>query len=189
MSVAPRRRVRVTPIFAIALAGLAGGCQTDFIVDSPPTVLAPTIPANVFETLKPPADAHAELCDPGTPPDRTFPDKADRITNRFCQDAKPGGVVPTPHGLADLLTLLGLDFKNPAGGNGVGGNPGFAILGHSSALTARKVSSIEPTAFIFTPLESGAPPRDYIFLAFDPGEPFVEVASFSPADQVVNFYL
>jgi hypothetical protein len=35
----------------------------------------------------------------------------------------------------------------------------------------------------------GAPPGDYLFLAFDPGEPFVEVASFSPADQVVNFYL
>ncbi|TMQ22442.1 MAG: hypothetical protein E6J90_12480 [Deltaproteobacteria bacterium] len=179
--------MRVTTIFAIALAA---GCQTEFVVESPPTVLAPSIPANVFETLKPPADAHAELCDPGAPPDPTFPDNADRITNRFCQDAKPGGVMPTPHGLSDLLTLLGLDFKDPAGGNGVGGNPGFAILGHSSALTARKVSSITPTAFVFTPLgPDGKPPRDYLFLAFDPGEPFVEVASFSPADQAVNFYL
>jgi hypothetical protein len=182
--------MRITTIFAITLVGLAGGCQTDFEVDSPSTVLAPAIPANAFETLKPPADAHAELCDPGTPPDPTFPDNADRITNRFCQDAKAGGVVPTPHGLAELLALLGLDFKDPAGGNGGGGNPGFAILGHSSALTARKVSSIAPTAFVFTPLgPDGKPPRDYLFLAFDPGEPFVEVASFSPSDQAVNFYL
>jgi hypothetical protein len=181
--------MQVTTRIAVALAGLAAGCQTDFNVDSPSTVVAPTIPDNVFETLKIPADAHAELCDPGAPPDPTFPDNADRITNRFCQDAKPGGVIPTPHGLADLLKLLGLDFKDPAGGNGVGGNPGFAILGHSSALTARKVSSIAPTAFIFTPLEGGKPPTDYIFLAFDPGEPFVEVASFSPSDQAVNFYL
>jgi hypothetical protein len=179
--------MRVTAIFLIALAA---GCQTDFVVESPPTVLSPTIPANVFETLKPAAEAHAELCDPGDPADPTFPDNADRITNRFCQDAKPGGVMPTPHGLSDLITLLGLDFQDPAGGNGVDGNPAFAILGHSSALTARKVSSIAPTAFVFTPLgPDGKPPRDYLFLAFDPGEPFLEVASFSPADQVVNFYL
>lgn len=176
-------------MFALALA-LAAGCQTDFVVDSPSTVLAPEIPANAFETLNSPIDAHAELCDPGDPPDPTFPDNADRITNRFCQDAKPGGVIPTPHGLAEFMTLLGLDFKDPGGGNGTGGNPGFAILGHSSALTARKVSSITPTAFVFTPLgPDGKPPRDYLFLAFDPGEPFLEIASFSPADQAVNFYL
>jgi hypothetical protein len=179
--------MRAATIFAIALAG---GCQTDFVVDSPAMVLAPEIPGNAFETLNPPADAHAELCDPGDPADPTFPDNADRITNRFCQDSKPGGVMPTPHSLAELMTLLGLDFKDPGGGNGVGGNPGFAILGHSSALTARKVSSITPTAFVFTPLgPDGKPPRDYIFLAFDPGEPFAEVASFSPSDQAVNFYL
>ena len=41
-------------MFAIALAA---GCQTDFAVDSPATVLAPEIPRNAFETLnalKPP---------------------------------------------------------------------------------------------------------------------------------------
>jgi hypothetical protein len=165
------------------------GCQADIDVASPSTVLSPSIPANAFETLKNPADAHAELCDPGTPADPTFPDNADRITNRFCQDAK-GGVVPQPTGLHDLLSLLGLEFAAPTGDNGTGGNPGFAILGHSSALTAREVSSITPTAFVFTPLNpDGTPPVDYMFLAFDPGEPFVEVASFSPSDQAVNFYL
>jgi len=175
---------------AVAAILISAGCQTEFLVDSPPQVLPSLIPSNAFETLKNPTDAHAELCDPGTPADPTFPDQADRITNRFCQDAKPGGVIPTPRSLKELLVLLGLDFKDPAGGNGVGGNPGFAILGHSSALTARKVSSITPTAFVFTPLlPDGKPPVDYLFLAFDPGESFVEVASFSPADQAVNFYL
>ncbi len=153
------------------------------------TALAPTIPRDVFMTLKDPAAAHAELCD-HDPADLTFPDRADRITNRFCQDVKPGGVMPEPHGLADLLHILDLDFADPNGGNGTGGNPAFAILGHSSALTARKVSSITPTAFVFTPpLADGSLPPDYMFLAFDPGEQFVEVASFSPADMAVNFYL
>ena len=180
----------MTRTAALALLIVAVGCNTEFQVESPPTVLPPTIPSNAFETLKNPSDAHAELCDPGDPADPTFPDRADRITNRFCQDAKPGGVMPTPTGLDELLVLLGLDFKDPAGGNGTGGNPAFAVLGHSSALTAREVSSLTPTAFVFTPLgPDGKPPVDYLFLAFDPGEPFVEVASFSPADQAVNFYL
>ena len=118
---------------------------------SPIVALAPTIPGDVFTTLNDPAAAHAELCDPGGDP--TFPDHADRITNRFCQDAKPGGVVPHPDGLAEFLHVLDLDFATPGGGNGTDGNPAFAILGHSSALTARKVSSITPTAFVFSPLE------------------------------------
>ena len=61
----------------------------------------------------------------------------------------------TQTSLAELLVQLGLDFKDPNGGNGVGGNPAFALLGHSSALTARKVTTLTPTAFVFTP-----PPDD-----------------------------
>jgi hypothetical protein len=171
----------------VALLGFLGGCM----VGEPPqpgAALAPSIPIDVFATLNEPALAHAELCDPGGDP--AFPDHADRITNRFCQDAKPGGVVPAPTSLAELLHVLDLDFKAPDGGNGVDGNPAFAILGHSSALTARKVSSITPTVFVFTPLGAdGTVPLDYIFVAFDPGESFLEVASYSPADKAVNFYL
>jgi hypothetical protein len=167
----------------LGIIGLLGGCM---VGDATPPiqVLAPSIPSNAFETLKSPEDAHAELCDHDAS-DLTFPAQADRITNRFCQD-----VVPTPHGLDELLVLLGVDFKDPSGANGTGGNPAFAILGHSSALTAREVSSITPTAFVFTPLGAdGKPPVDYMFLAFDPGETFLEVASYSPSDQAVNFYL
>ena len=162
-----------------ALIALIGGCM---VGEPPPavTALAPTLPGNVFETLNDPAAAHAELCD-HDPTDTTFPDNADRITNRFCQDAK-GGVVPAPTGLAEFLKILDLDFETHS--------PAFALLGHSSALTARKVSSIAPTAFVFTPLAAdGTVPKDYIFVAFDPGEPFLEVASYSPSDMAVNFYL
>lgn len=157
--------------------------------DAPSTVQAPVVPSDVFETLKAPADAHAELCaNDGMHPN--FPNDADRITKMFCQDLVPGGAIPQPHSLSDLLTLLGLDFKNPNGENGQGGNPGFALLGHSSALTAREVSSITPTAFVFTPPPAdGSKPSGYVFLAYDPGENFVEVASHDPTVDSVNFYL
>jgi len=168
----------------ICALAMVSGCTLTSEAPSISTELPRALPGDVFETLKDPAGAHAELCDHDAT-DTTFPVDADRITNRFCQPT-----VPQPTGLADLLRILDLDFKDPAAGNGTGGNPAFAILGHSSALTAREVSSITPTAFLFTPLgPDGKPPRDYTFLAYDPGEAFVEVAAFSPSDQAVNFYL
>ena len=171
--------------FAIALT--VCGCTASVPVQDT-KVMTPGVPADTFSTLKDAAGAHAELCD-HDPGDTTFPDQADRITNRFCQDVK-GGAVPTPHSLAELLQVMNMDFKDHTGGNGTGGNPAFAILGHSSALTAREVSALTPTVFVFTPLNAdGTPPPDYTFVAFDPGEPFLEVASFSPADQAVNFYI
>jgi hypothetical protein len=191
----PRVLVAVRLVVACALAVCAGGCL-DMVVpmhatstSTPATVQPPIIPSDVFVTLKAPADAHAELCaNDGMHPH--FPDDADLITKTFCQDLKPGGVMPTPHGLADLVKQLGLDFKDPAGENGAGGNPGFALLGHSSALTARKVSSITPTAFVFTPPPAdGSKPSGYVFVAYDPGEQFVEVASHDPTADAVNFYL
>jgi hypothetical protein len=158
--------------------------------NAPTTIEPPVIAVDATKTLKAPADAHAELCaaDDQHP---SFPDDADLITKTFCQDLKPGGVMPTPHSLTDLLKQLGLDFKDPNGGNGVGGNPAFAILGHSSALTARKVSTIAPTAFVFTPppADGSAPSGQYVVLAFDPGEQFVEVASYDPTVTTMNFYL
>ncbi|HEX9102910.1 MAG TPA: hypothetical protein VF997_11940, partial [Polyangia bacterium] len=157
--------------------------------DAPASVQQPLVPRDIFETLNNPTDAHSELCaNDGMHP--KFPNDADLITKTFCQDLVPGGSIPQPHSLADLLAQLGLDFKDPNGGNGQGGNPGFAILGHSSALTARKVSTLTPTAFVFTPPPAdGSKPSGYVFLAFDPGETFVEVASHDPTADTVNFYL
>jgi hypothetical protein len=173
---------------------LTGGCLGNIVPNHtnaqvPQQVHSPIIPGDAFDTLKAPTDAHAELCAPDNQ-HPNFPNDADTLTRTFCQDAVPGGKMPTPHSLAELLVQLGLDFKDPNGGNGVGGNPGFALLGHSSALTARKVSSITPTAFVFTPPPAdGSKPKGYVFLAFDPGEQFVEIASHDPTVDAVNFYL
>jgi len=177
-SLKTRRRVGRSWLITIAVAS---ACRVTANVAGTSTALPPALPTDIFDTLSGPADAHAELCAHDAT-DTTFPDDADRITRVFCQDVK-GGAVPQPGGLADLLNLLGLGF-------GSGGNPGFALLGNSTALTAREVSSITPTAFVFTPLGSGgAIPPDYLFLAYDPGESFVEVAAYSPLDVGVDFYL
>ncbi|HEY7957628.1 MAG TPA: hypothetical protein VII38_20115, partial [Polyangia bacterium] len=186
--------MRSVLLLALAFAPLQLGCLKWAVPDhssssAPATVQAPLLPHDVFETLSAPAAAHTELCaNDGMHPN--FPNDADRITKMFCQDLVPGGSIPQPRSLADLLALLGLDFKNPNGENGKGGNPGFALLGHSSALTAREVSSLTPTAFVFTPPpDDGEKPSGYVFLAYDPGETFVEVASHDPTVDAVNFYL
>jgi hypothetical protein len=184
-------RSTLVAMFAI---GSSTGCMVGDMTPldvGPSAVDAPDIPADVFVTLKPPVDAHAELC-ANDNMDPNFPNDADRITKMFCQDLVAGGSIPNVTGLADLQALLGLTFadRTASGGNGTGGNPGFAILGHSSALTARKVSSITPTAFVFTPLPpDGTKPSGYVFLAYDPGEQFVEVASHNPTGDDVNLYI
>ncbi len=178
---------------AVGLCLMQLGCLDTLIPDTqthdaPSVIHAPALPADMFVTLKAPADAHSELCtaDAQHP---NFPNDADLITKAFCQDLA-GGVMPTPHGLADLQTLLGLDFKDAGGANGSGGNPAFAILGHSSALTAREVSSLAPTAFVFTPPPAdGSKPSHYALMAYDPGETFVEVAVDDPTVGSLNFYL
>jgi hypothetical protein len=192
----------MTRWLALVLAGAAGiaacAAQTEPSMmltsnstasTAPKSVLPSVIPRDVTSTLKNPSLAHKELCQADAD-HKNFPDDADTITKTFCQDVKPGGVMPTPTSFADLQKQLGLEFKDPNGGNGVGGNPAFALLAHSSALTARKVSTLTPTAFIFTPPPAdGKAPTDYTVLAFDPGEAFVEVASYDPTAAKVNFYV
>ncbi|HEY8080265.1 MAG TPA: hypothetical protein VIF62_39315, partial [Labilithrix sp.] len=192
-------------VLAIAMAAATGACiaqpdrhellphqtsdQTQADPRTPATISPAVIPSNVEATLKGAADAHADLCsNDGMHPN--FPNDADMITRTFCQDLVPNGVMPTPKSLGDLLAQLGLAFKDASGHNGSGGNPGFAILGHSSALTARKISPIAPTAFIFTPPPAdGSAPKDFTIVGFDPGEQFVEVASYDPTAKSVNFYI
>lgn len=156
----------------------------------PLTIDRPAIPTDVEVTLQAAGEAHGELCAPDDAHPH-FPDDADMITRSFCQDLKPGGVMPTPRSLDDLLQQLGLAFVDKNGGNGVGGNPAFAFLAHSSALTARKITTLTPTVFVFTPppADGSAPTGQFSLLGFDPGEQFVEVAANDPTAGVVNFYV
>jgi mono/diheme cytochrome c family protein len=64
------------------------------------------------------------------------------------------------------------------------------MLGHSSSLVSRFVSSINPRAFVFTPAPAdGSKPVGYAILAFTRGEQFVEVAVHDPVSDEVNLYI
>jgi mono/diheme cytochrome c family protein len=196
----------LAPILLAVVVPVACNMVTTHELDAPPvaipeTIDPPVIPADAVITLNSPGEAHAQLCQPDDL-HPNFPDDADLLTMTFCQDLVPGGVMPTPHSLADLLAQLGLAFEDPQGHNGQGGNPAFAILGHSSALTARHVTTITPTVFVFTPPPAdGSPPqgtcdadgthcqKQFAIVGFDPGQQFVEVAVNDLAVGTLNFYV
>ena len=106
--------------------GDAGGEMTGE-TPVPATIDPPVVAPDSFVTLDPVGEAHAVLCRPDDL-HPNFPKDADQLTMAFCQDLVPDGVMPTPHGLADVQALLGLSFADPNGANGASGNPAFAIL-------------------------------------------------------------
>jgi len=109
------------------------------------------------------------------------------VTNAVCNER------PRITNMRDLLAALGLEFRrtDEGGTNGSNGNPGFALLAHSSSLVARSVSAINPRAFVFS-APAGRPTRipGYVAVGFARGEPFVEIAAESPgAGNKLSFYL
>lgn len=108
------------------------------------------------------------------------------VTSMLCRDE----VAVTS--IDELLAALGIDFKRRDGAatNGSNGNPGFALLGHSTSLVARNVSAINPRAFVFTaPPGRPTPMPGYVVVGFARGEPFVEIAAHSPKAGKLTLYL
>lgn len=109
----------------------------------------------------------------------------DKVTTALCKG-------PSITSIDQLLSALGLGFEDrtASGDNGVNGNPGFALLGHSSSLVAREISAINPRAFVFTP-PPGQPQRmpGYVVVGFARGESFAEIAAEDPNTRTLTFYL
>ena len=84
----------------------------------------------------------------------------------------PGGAMPQPQSLADLLTLLDLDFKDPERRQRRGRQPRLRdprpLVGADRAQGL--VASRRPRSCSRRSPADGSQPRDYVFLAFDPGE-------------------
>lgn len=97
--------------------------------------------------------------------------------------------------LKDLQSALGFEFVSKIG-NGDMGNPAFAFLTHSTSLTGRSVSTINPRVFIFTdPATRGpiaGPPQadpDFVAMAFVRGEPLVEIVARDRVTGELRFFL
>jgi cytochrome c5 len=94
--------------------------------------------------------------------------------------------------LRDLQEAVGLGFQDRSenGRNSALGNPGFAMLGHSTSLVAREVSAINPRVFIFN-ATPGRPERipGFTVMGFTRGDPFVEFAAEDKDSGKLNLYL
>lgn len=117
----------------------------------------------------------------------------DAVQRLFCA---PTG--PQISSLAQLQAGLGLGFNNPTAvgraGNGAGGNPAFALTGHSSSLVARSVNALNPRAIIFTPglpgrRGAGPAPAGFTAMGFVRGDRFAEIAAADVATNALEFYL
>jgi hypothetical protein len=122
----------------------------------------------------------------------------DYVAKAFC--AQPA---PTITSLRDLEGLVGLALQPGNTYNGskggamkppnYGGNPTFALAGHSTSLVKRITSAINPRVILITPNGEGGPPPgqpttpslyapnpSFVSLGFVRGEEFVELVANDP---------
>ncbi|WP_141732766.1 hypothetical protein [Oligoflexus tunisiensis] len=89
-----------------------------------------------------------------------------------------------PKSLIELQTILGLNIVDPTlttrGDNGSGGNPAFAVQGHSSSLVGRFVSAINPRVLLMSASAVGQADPNYVIMGFVRGEQFAEIIVNTP---------
>lgn len=101
-------------------------------------------------------------------------ERDDAVGDVFCT-----GSAPKLQSLAELLGRLGMDPADHAGARG------YAISGHSTSLSKRSVSAINPRV-IFMQVESSARPA--LAVAFTRGDTLVEIVTRSRATRELQFY-
>lgn len=161
--------------------------------DLGPTIVAPHPAADLFASLPTGDEQLARLCKRG---------HRDRISKVFCADAPPEVT-----SLVELMQALGIAYVKPKlhvteniSGNGVQGNPAFVFMGHTTSLTARLVSPINPRAIVFTPpankgISAYLTPDqfvstpDFVAMAFTRGEQIVELVDRDPKTQDLRFFV
>ncbi len=114
----------------------------------------------------------------------------DRVRNTFCS-----GAFPEIRGLADLFKALGVTDNI-----GRDSRFGLALAAHSSSISTRSVSSINPRVFVFTQAffegfqDAPDDDRGEIAISYTRGEPYIELVAehrgrSGPGAQHHNFYL
>jgi cytochrome c5 len=113
----------------------------------------------------------------------------DPVSERLCAR-------PRIESLADLQRAVGVAIADPSRGNGEGGNASFALLGHSTSISGRLVSAINPRAFLFTSPSSIARVRGpgkkdpgFVAMGFTRGEQLVELVARDRETSELRFFL
>lgn len=161
--------------------------------DVGPTIVAPHPAADLFASLPTGAEQLKRLCQRG---------HADVIAKVFCRPDPP-----EIRGLVDLQRALGIAYVKPkmhvtdnVSGNAQQGNPGFVLMGHTTSLTARLVSPLNPRAIVFTPAANGGisayltPDQfqrtpGFVAMAFTRGEQIVELVDRDPKTDDLRFFV
>ncbi len=110
------------------------------------------------------------------------------LARAFCASG-----LPVIRGITDVHRLLGLEFKGPVGVQAQlfpNDNPGFALTAHSSSLSRRLASPINPRAIVMTqPGTRFDAEPGFVVTAFTRGERFVEIMVHDATLDAVEFFL
>lgn len=161
--------------------------------DVGPAIVAPHPAADLFASLPTGEEQRERLCQRG---------HTDRIAQAICGES-PASIT----GLVDLQAALGIAYQKPklhvtenVSGNARAGNPAFVFIGHTTSLTARMVSPINPRAIVFTPpvhtaRSANLTPADFkkdpafVAMAFTRGEQIVELVDRDAKSGDLRFFV
>jgi hypothetical protein len=176
---------RLLPALLVALSFDLGACESD----EKAKPVEREEDAAVADASVEPAAPYAQWADPfiGLPSGDALraqvceSPQTDIVLRKFCAEEPP-----QLGSLRDLQDALGLDPEN------LRGISGSALTGHSTSLSTRSISAINPRVIMFRMvvalLDQGRGPIEFVTLAFGRGELFAEIAVMD-ADKNYKFYL
>lgn len=177
-------------LWTVVVCALVGaGCtpHTDNDGHSTPTpnpTATPGEETDPFAGLPTGEDQRLALCAKGF---------GDPVAMAFC-----GTQAPAVGSIADVLNLVGLSFQPGVTDNAANGNPGYILNVHSTGISSRYVSELNPRAIVFTPangtpLQPGDTPQpntQFVAVSSVRGERFIEMVAKDPtAGGALHFYL
>ena len=157
----------------LSTAWLVAACQSDPEPSGGAAKHEPAKPANTYGDW---GDPFAELPAGEEQRERTCASPGDDLVRDiFCGDE-----APNISNLLDLELALQLDPDDLLGVRGV------AVAGHSTALSVRSVSAINPRAILLQLATVGV---EFVTMSFNRGEQFAEIVVMDRSDREFRFYV
>jgi hypothetical protein len=176
-----------------AAASAVAEVDEPMVEDVGPVIMAPHPAADLFADLPTGQEQRERLCKRG---------QDDRLGQVFCAEPGPkiGGLVELQKALGIAYEKVGLAETQNFTGNAREGNPAFVFLGHTTSLTARMVSPVNPRVLVFKPpahtaRSANLPPSqwvkdpDFLAMAFTRGEQIVELVDRDPKTGDLRFFV